>query len=195
MLAQVCHSLGEAHALGIVHRDITPANLFLCRRGAELDFVKVLDFGLADVCGRDGRARGTPAYMAPELARGGPVDGRADLYALACVGHWLLTGRPPFAAAAAAVLADHMLTAPPSLAGAGAPAALDRLLSQMMAKRADDRPPTAADVAAGLATIEISGWNRDRAEAWWARFAAAAKPAELAGTATLSCDALSGASL
>ena len=102
ILRQACRSLAEAHAGGLVHRDIKPANLHLGRLGLEYDFVKVLDFGLvkrdARWLGSDVRLTapesmsGTPAYMAPEMAAGEPVDGRADLYALGCVGYFLLTG-------------------------------------------------------------------------------------------------------
>jgi serine/threonine protein kinase len=104
LLQQVCHSLGEAHARGLLHRDIKPANIFACRLGPDDDFVKVLDFGLVKhfdgattMPTLEGMATGTPAYMAPELALGrGEVDGRADLYSLGCVAHYLLTGRHVF---------------------------------------------------------------------------------------------------
>ena len=104
LLRHACRSLGEAHARGMVHRDIKPSNIFTCRLGLNVDFVKVLDFGLVKparsydqetmlVTARD-VTTGTPAYMAPELALGeSDVDARADIYALGCVGYWLLTGR------------------------------------------------------------------------------------------------------
>ena len=95
VLRQACHSLHEAHDAGLIHRDIKPANLFICRYGSDLDFVKVLDFGL--VSGRSRSARdetkltregtvvGSPAFMPPEMALAEyPVEGRADLYALGC---------------------------------------------------------------------------------------------------------------
>ena len=105
ILRQVCESLEEAHASGLVHRDIKPANIHVGRLGLQQDFVKVLDFGLVKsvgrVTGEDSMATAagltpwTPAYMAPEIALGGEVDGRADLYALGCVAYYLLTGRLP----------------------------------------------------------------------------------------------------
>ena len=94
LLRQVCHSLGEAHARGLVHRDVKPANIMVCRLGPDEDFVKVLDFGLVKHSARQratmisvaGAVVGTPAYMSPEIALGSPtVDGRADIYSLGCV--------------------------------------------------------------------------------------------------------------
>src|SRR6185436_1434509 len=107
LLKQVCKSLAEAHELGMIHRDLKPRNIFLCRMGLEYDFVKVLDFGLAkyrmadeEVLSNltaDGALAGTPAYMAPEAVNGaGGADFRSDLYSLGCVGYWMLTGRPVF---------------------------------------------------------------------------------------------------
>src|SRR5690606_5774439 len=94
LLRQVCHSLAEAHAVGLVHRDVTPANVFVCRYGLDVDFVKVLDFGLVkpqawaaasdDVTvTRADAAGGTPAFMSPEQALADrPLDGRSDIYAV-----------------------------------------------------------------------------------------------------------------
>ena len=107
MLIQACHSLAEAHAAGMVHRDIKPANLFACRLGLEVDFVKVLDFGLVKTqwprthggedLTKEGAFTGTPAFMPPEVALGThTVDGQTDLYALGCVAYWLLTGQKVF---------------------------------------------------------------------------------------------------
>src|SRR5690242_18876009 len=106
MLRQICESLEEAHDAGLVHRDIKPANVHIGRVGRQTDFVKVLDFGLVkSFAGGDqadslasvaGLAVGTPAYMAPEMVHGDTVDGRADLYSLGCVAHYLLTGRLVF---------------------------------------------------------------------------------------------------
>src|SRR4029450_9157093 len=89
VLQQVCHSLGEAHSRGLVHRATQPANIFMCRLGPDDDFVKVLDFGLVKhieaqgvMLTTEGVTAGTPAYMGPEVALGRPGgEGRAGLYA------------------------------------------------------------------------------------------------------------------
>src|SRR6185436_15697574 len=99
LLRQVCHSLADAHARGMAHRDVKPANIYVCRMGLEYDFVKVLDFGLVKVDSSrslgmtqtsDHTTSGTPAFMAPEMILGDRgVDGRADVYALGCVAYYL----------------------------------------------------------------------------------------------------------
>ena len=103
LLRQVCHSLADAHARGLVHRDITPANIYVCRMGLDYDFVKVLDFGLVSHTKQRSMEQtlmtgahtttGTPAFMAPEIILEGEVDERADVYALGCVAYYLLTGQ------------------------------------------------------------------------------------------------------
>ena len=104
LLRQACRSLAEAHEHGLVHRDIKPANLFVTRLGYEYDYLKVLDFGIvkdqpgrgtdrATLLSAPNLLQGTPAFMAPEVVFGErPIDGRADLYSLACAAYWALTG-------------------------------------------------------------------------------------------------------
>jgi len=99
-LKHACLSLGEAHACGMIHRDVKPSNLHATRLGLTVDFVKILDFGLVKNIGPQPDstltapqvAPGTPTYMAPEIAMGEKPDQRADVYALGCVAYWLLTG-------------------------------------------------------------------------------------------------------
>ena len=101
VLRQACRSLGEAHAAGLLHRDIKPHNLYLCRLGLDFDVVKVLDFGLVKSLSEgaaeltaEGALTGTPAYMPPERVIGAAVDERSDIYSLGCVAYWMLTGQP-----------------------------------------------------------------------------------------------------
>jgi len=107
ILRQACLSSAEAHDRGLVHRDIKPATIYLCRLADEVDVVKVLDFSLVVSVQSDadqtrlslpGTVFGTPTCMAPEQARGHTLDGRTDLYALGCVMWWLLAGELPFSA-------------------------------------------------------------------------------------------------
>jgi len=154
LLRQVCHSLSEAESCGLVHRDIKPANIFLCRYGEELDFVKVLDFGIVKSAGQAGDAgpghtqenavHGTPAFIAPEQAMGSALDGRADIYATGCVAYWLLTGQFVFTAdSPMGLLLHHARTAPtpPSArTDLPIPAALDQLVLSCLAKDPAERP-------------------------------------------------------
>jgi serine/threonine-protein kinase len=186
VLAQVCESLEEAHARGLVHRDIKPANIHLGRLGLRHDFVKVLDFGLVKSlapgpeggAGRQssmetaaGLTPGTPAYMAPEVAMGESVDGRADLYALGCVGYFLLTGRLVFEASSALhVVSKHLQEspAPPSSRSElPVPRELDEILLRCLAKKPADRPASAAEVARALAEIPGEKWDEEQARRWW----------------------------
>ena len=119
VLRQACRSLAEAHAAGLLHRDIKPQNLFLCRLGVDFDIVKVLDFGLvksldegATELTAAGALTGTPAYMPPERVVAASADERSDLYSLGCVGYWMLTGQPVFTGEPMAVMIHHVRTAP-----------------------------------------------------------------------------------
>jgi serine/threonine-protein kinase len=182
LLRGVCHSLGEAHGQGLIHRDVKPANIFTCRLGPDLDFVKVLDFGLVKSTGeeagaataltQEGSVAGTPAFMAPEMALGeGSVDGRADIYALGCVGYWLLTAQPVFAAETpVSTLLKHVQEEPipPSRRTEMAiPEDLDAVILACLAKDPADRPQTAEELDARLAACSVNAWTMDMAEEWW----------------------------
>ena len=127
---QACAALIEAHGAGIVHRDVKPDNLFVCRMGDDADFLKVLDFGIAKIEGsqadpatatRTGWVRGTPAYMSPEVCNGARADARSDVYSLGAVLYFMLTGTPPFTApTGTAVMLAHV-NEPPEPPRARAP--------------------------------------------------------------------------
>jgi serine/threonine-protein kinase len=157
---QVCQALAAAHEAGVIHRDIKPGNILIDRAGV----VRVCDFGIARVAAADpnaaitatGTVMGTCQFMAPEQATGGPIDARADLYALGCVLYAMLAGAPPFdAPQPVAVLHQHLHRSPTPLRvhRPDVPAELDRLVSQLLAKDPAGRPRTAAEVHRRLAAI------------------------------------------
>ena len=180
IITQVCDSLEEAHRAGLVHRDIKPANIHVGPLGLRNDFVKVLDFGLVKpfaVANSDqslatvaGQITGTPAYMAPEMALGEVVDGRADIYALGCVAYYLLTAELVFNAdSSMQMMARHLKSAPrmPSQRKNGIPRALDELVVACLAKDPKDRPQSAAELARSLEAIDVAAWGDDDAARWW----------------------------
>ncbi|MGW4436088.1 serine/threonine-protein kinase [Streptomyces sp. NPDC004596] len=156
--AQVCSGLSAAHAAGLVHRDLKPQNVMVSTGGV----VKILDFGLVKVLSdadprltMTGETLGNVSYASPELLAGDrPLNGSSDLYAVGCLLHHMLTGRPPFhGKGPAELVTQHLTASPPRLAdcGAEAPAALQDLLHALLAKRPEDRPSGAAEVYAALA--------------------------------------------
>ena len=182
-LRQACLSLAEAHQRNLVHRDIKPSNLFACRVGVEVDFVKVLDFGLVKetVPGTPGNMKltaadaltGTPAFMAPELALGDPdVDYRVDIYALGCVAYWLLTGDLPFYATNTVQMLFKQANEPPPKPSLKSrfpvPAAVDAVILACLAKAPNDRPRDAMALVAQLDAIPFeTPWTAERATEWW----------------------------
>jgi len=185
LLRQVCHSLAEAHSRGMVHRDVKPANIFVCRMGLEHDFVKVLDFGLVQVrppnpaqdltqslAALDGVV-GTPAFMAPEGITGHrKVDHRADIYALGCVAYFLLTGQQVFQGGTQLqTLIDHVSTAPkpPSArSSTPIPRSVDALVLACLEKDPERRPPDALAVSQRLAECDgAREWSNAQAALWW----------------------------
>jgi len=148
IISPVASALDAAHAAGLVHRDVKPANMLLDARPGRPDHVYLSDFGLtkeaAGVASLTGTGLflGTVDYAAPEQIDGRPVDGRADQYALACAAYEMLTGQPPFPRdQAMAVLAAHLSQPPPpaSTRRAGLPASLDAVFARALAKSPQDR--------------------------------------------------------
>jgi serine/threonine-protein kinase len=184
LLRHACHSLGEAHARGLIHRDVKPSNIFTCRLGLNVDYVKVLDFGLVKHKEGDENAptvlltqpdvaTGTPAFMAPEMALGEKtVDGRADIYALGCVGYWLLTGRLVFEAdTPVKMMLQHIQKEPESVsrrAEIEIPPELDALILKCLAKNPAERPRDMLELSANLSEIPYRDpWSKALAEQWW----------------------------
>ena len=181
ILRQVCHSLTDAHWTGVIHRDIKPANVFVCRRGPDLDFVKVLDFGLVKRVGEsaphltiEGVVGGTPAFMAPEMAidqRG--VDGRADIYAVGCLAYWLLTGHLVFdGESPMSLLLQHAKDPPPAPSTRTEleiPPSLERIVMSCLEKDVGMRPQSARELAAALQECahSIPPWTEERTLHWW----------------------------
>ena len=165
---QIAAGLGAAHAAGVIHRDMKPANVFLARQPDGGDRAKLLDFGIAKLALSDTRLTrtgtfiGTPDYVAPEQALGEELDGRADLYSLGVVLYQLCTGTLPFTAASfMAVLHRHTTEAPePPRRRAPQRAlspALEAVVLRCMAKRPEDRYASAEELSAALEAARRSG--------------------------------------
>jgi len=181
VLRQIAGSLGEAHRIGLIHRDVKPANVILCERGGIRDVAKVVDFGLVKVVdtGGDvgltgtGAITGTPLYMPPEAVQAPEtVDARSDLYALGAVGYFLLAGQPVFeGGSVVSVLADHLHTPPtPPSARLGRPLPddLERLVLRCLAKAQEERPGSAEELDEALSLCaDANAWTRAAAQAWW----------------------------
>jgi serine/threonine-protein kinase len=154
--------------------------------GLAVDFVKLLDFGLVKpqpgheagapaLTRQDAATPGTPAFMAPESVFGDPVpDHRADIYALGCVGYWLLTGALVFdAVSPARMLMQHFEaepTPPSRRAEVDVPRDLEALIMACLAKQPEERPATAGELSRRLATCAVrQPWTDERAREWWDR--------------------------
>jgi eukaryotic-like serine/threonine-protein kinase len=155
---QMCAALQHAHERGIIHRDIKPGNFLLTKAGQ----IKLSDFGLATMVSGSritaaGKTLGTIQYMSPEQIRGKPpLTHRSDLYALGCVIHEMLTGDPPYLGdSTAEVLQKHLKGPIPHVAAEiiDCPLELDELVFQLLSKDAEQRPESAAIVAARLEGI------------------------------------------
>ncbi len=176
---EIAEGLAAAHAVGLVHRDVKPANVWL--EGKRLR-VKVLDFGLARAAGTNeakapsaqadddanismthaGAIIGTPSYMSPEQARGDAVDTRTDLWSLGVILYQMTTGRMPFHGKTTTAVLMDVLTqepTPPSVVNPSIPAPLSDLTMRLLAKAASQRPHTAEDVVVALTAMEAALGN------------------------------------
>ena len=171
---QVGEALMEAHAIGYVHRDIRPRNIYLSMRRGKANFVKLLDFGLAKIVESDSQAASTslgmtfgdPRYMSPEAARGDRIDRRADIYQLGCVVYEMLTGTPPFVGAKVFdILSKHVSEAPAPLPSKrpSTPVWLEAAVTRMLAKRVDDRFMTISRMVEALRIGLATGAIMDEA--------------------------------
>jgi serine/threonine protein kinase len=199
LLIQACQSLAEAHDAGLLHRDVKPANLFVCKIADELDVLKVLDFGIVhamnepmapaaqlppgtpEVVSTTGRLTqvgavvGTPGYLSPEQAFATNIDGRSDLYGLACVAWWLLTANEVFPRAAdeGETIRQHVQDPIPSLRSrvkGWLPQGLEDVIVTCLSKKPSGRPANARDMIERLRSIHIPeehAWTELRAAAWW----------------------------
>jgi serine/threonine protein kinase len=176
LLRQVCAALREAHAAGLIHRDVKPKNVMACERGGVPDVAKLLDFGLVQVdMGSDskltggGAVMGTPAYMSPEQASGLPTDTRSDVYSLGATAYFLLTGKPPFERATLMLTLTAHITDPPPPLGDHVPADLAAVVTRCLAKKPEARFADVQELAAALAACTCAAdWGEPDAATWWA---------------------------
>ncbi|HEY2412065.1 MAG TPA: serine/threonine-protein kinase [Pirellulaceae bacterium] len=201
ILRQICGSLAEAHQIGLVHRDIKPANVMLGCRGGENDVVKVLDFGLVKAVDAKkessltsvGSIIGTPLYMSPEsIENSERVDSRSDLYSVAAVGYFLLTGTPPFDGQNVLEICMHHSRTPPIRPSERlkrpVSGDLEAALLKGLEKSPHDRFASARAFAAALgACSKANEWNPHEAESWWHDFTGGNLPTiDKARTASIS---------
>ena len=169
ILKQLCASLAEAHARGLIHRDVKPLNVILTERGGYFDFVKVLDFGLvkevsvpeSDNLTAVQEVAGTPPYIAPERLRDPTCqDPRSDLFAVGVIGFNLLTGKQPFSGAGAMEIVYQVVNSPAPRASATTkreiPPALDQLIGDCLANKLEERVVSAEQIIARLEAIDTS---------------------------------------
>ncbi|MET0594364.1 MAG: serine/threonine-protein kinase [Polyangiaceae bacterium] len=182
IVLQVAGALEEAHGIGLIHRDIKPANIILCERGLTPDVAKVLDFGLVkrmegtsddSLKSAVNTITGTPLFLSPEaILRPDTVDGRSDLYALGCVGYYLLAGAYVFDAPTMIEICGlhvHTPPTPPSARlGRALPADLELVIMSCLAKSPAERPRDATALAEALRSCaEKRSWDPKAARRWW----------------------------
>jgi len=180
-LRQICAALQEAHAVGLIHRDIKPRNVIACRRGGVYDVAKLLDFGLVQDIGLGkeaskltvhGTVLGSPPYMSPEQALGKDnLDARTDIYSLGSLAYFLLTGQPPFTRDSAmemVVAHVHEPAAPLTDLRPELPLDLQDVILRCLNKAPDQRFQDVDSLERALADCTCADqWDRDRAADWW----------------------------
>src|SRR5580658_2712051 len=169
ILIQASGALDEAHHTCIIHRDLKPENIFLVQSGTLRDFPKVLDFGLAKVGERqmrpgsliltqEGMVFGTPEFMSPEQAQGKPLTPASDIYSLATILYEMLTGKLPFDARSPMEFIQLQVMAQPialnqRVSGKSFPVDLQQIIDRALAKRSEQRFPSAAEFAAAMQAV------------------------------------------
>ena len=181
ILTQLCGALHEAHARGLVHRDLKPGNVMLCERGGVMDVAKLLDFGLVAALQNEatdpritqaGMIMGTPAFMSPEQCMGDVnVTSASDIYSVGALGYFLLTGAAPFSGRSAMqTLVAHLYETPPPITALRpeVPTALSDVIAQCLAKQPGERFSDAASLERALVrSLGSAGWTEGDARAWW----------------------------
>ncbi|MFH1299852.1 MAG: serine/threonine protein kinase [Planctomycetota bacterium] len=181
LLKQIAGSLSEAHSLGVIHRDVKPANIFLTHRGGVYDFIKLLDFGLVKAV--DGREQasltstnsmaGTPMYLSPEgISHPDSVDARSDLYAFGAVAYYLLTGTTVFDGSSIIEICmkhtQEQPETPSERLGKPVSEDLEQIVMQCLEKDPAKRPQTAAEIIQALSACQLDGkWTIQDASEWW----------------------------
>lgn len=181
IMRQICGSLAEAHGLGMVHRDVSPGNVLLNRRGGQCDVVKVLDFGLVKAIDQrlqmtltmTDTAIGTPQYMSPEAIKyPEQVDAHSDLYSLGAVAFFMLTGHPPFEAETLVALFERETNLPPPspsrVSGTQFSPCFEALILSCLAKDKAARPASALALDDDLASCaSVTPWTAAQTLEWW----------------------------
>jgi serine/threonine-protein kinase len=179
LLRQACAALAEAHAVGLIHRDIKPGNIMVTQQGGFADVVKVLDFGLVqhlvpsedddDKLTQSGMVVGTPGYISPEQVVGMP-DVRSDIYSLGAVGYFLLSGQTPFSGRRTQEILMSRALEPTPLRElrAEVPADLEAVILRCLRRNPEERFPDIGHVDRALAACACTtSWNAAEAAAWW----------------------------
>lgn len=177
VIAAVAGALGEAHAMGLIHRDVKPANVLLVNTPGAQDKPKLCDFGLVkNLAGadpsqtREASLTGTPQYMAPESIRSQQADARSDIYALGAVAYFLVSGHPVFTGKSTMdVCAKHLRDTPtPPSQYLPVPADLETVILACLEKDPEHRPANAAELQRQLLRCEATDdWSQSEALAWW----------------------------